>query len=169
MSDALASFLSAIEKLPRFDGITFRGLADGAPEPDPISIVTGVVATSRSPRVASENFAAPRLLALLNRTGRGISAFSAHPEEREVVVRPATVWRRLADLAVPGIAAPLLVLEELDLTRTSPQPTEWGDTLAELTSRLTRVVQTDVGMAGLTVTSPGKFLGPWFAQPYERP
>ncbi|WP_147463593.1 hypothetical protein [Cellulomonas triticagri] len=164
MSDAAQTFLSAMDKLPRFDGLTFRGLPAGAEAPQSLSATTGVHASSRSPRLASENFTTPALLVLLNRTARSLAEFSAHPDEREVVVLPSTVWRPLIELSVPGLDARVLVLEELDLTQSLPQPTEWGATLDELASRVVRVVQQDLGAAPVPVHIPGKFAGEWFSQ-----
>jgi hypothetical protein len=163
MSSPVSDFLDALAKLPAFNGITFRGLGPGDEAPPPLGVVTGVLASSRDPRVASENFSAP-LLVLLNRTGRSIAAFSAQPDEHEVVVRPGTLWQRLVEVTVPGLPTPVLVLEELDMSRTTPRPTEWGDTLDELSGRIARIVGQALGSATRTVAVPGKFAGPWPAQ-----
>ncbi len=164
MSDAAHAFLSAMDKLPRFDGFTFRGLPEGAEPPRTVVAATGVHASSRSPRVAAEDFTSAALLVLLNRTARSISEFSAHPEEREVVVLPGTVWRPLVELTVPGYAGAVYVIEELDLTHSLPQPTEWGATLAELAGRVQRVVQQDLHGERFAVNVPGKFAGTWSSQ-----
>ncbi|MCC2307979.1 hypothetical protein [Cellulomonas chengniuliangii] len=164
----LGQFLDAIDKLPAFNGIAFRGLAAGEVEPPPLGVVTGVLAASRDARVASENFTAGRLLVLLNRTGRDVSMFAERPADAEIVVRPGSVWHRLTEFETPGIAAPLLVLEELDVADVTASPTEWGDTLAELTARVTRAVQQSLAAAPNEIGSPGKFVGPWPAQVAER-
>lgn len=164
MSDAAHAFLSAMEKLPRFDGLSFRGLPQGADPPQGPVATTGVHASSRSPRVATEDFSAAALLVLLNRTGRSIAEFSAHPEEQEVVVLPGTVWRPLVEVAVPGYAGRVLVIEELDLTRSLPQPSEWGATVAELAARVQGRVREELQGERFTVNVPGKFTGPWFSQ-----
>jgi hypothetical protein len=165
VSGSLSDFLDAIAKLPDFNGITFRGLADGDPEPAGPGVVAGVLASSRNARTASENFTATRILVLLNRTGRNIAEFSAQPGEGEVVVRPGSVWRPLIEVAVTGLATPLLVLEELDPSGTTPAPTEWGDSLDELASRVVRLVQQALGSDTAQVAVPGKFVGPWPMQP----
>lgn len=164
MSDAAHAFLSAMDKLPRFDGFSFRGLPEGSEPPRTLAAATGVHASSRSPRVASEDFTSAALLVLLNRTARSISEFSAHPDEREVVVLPGTVWRPLVELTSPGYPGRVFVLEELDLTQSLPQPTEWGATLAELAGRVQRVVEQDLHAQPLTVHVPGKFAGPWSSE-----
>ncbi|GIG23739.1 hypothetical protein Cch01nite_44630 [Cellulomonas chitinilytica] len=163
MNDPVSGFLDAIAKLPDFNGITFRGFDPSAEQPPVLGVVTAVLASSRDPRVASENFSGAPLLVLLNRTGRDISTFSAQPQDAEVVVRPGTTWRRLTEVDVPGVTPRLLVLEELDLSTTAPSPTEWGDTLAELTARVTRIVQQALTADPVSV-SVGKFVGPWPAQ-----
>jgi hypothetical protein len=168
MSSPVSDFLDALAKLPAFNGITFRGLGPGDEAPPPLGVVTGVLASSRDPRVASENFSAP-LLVLLNRTGRSIAAFSAQPDEHEVVVRPGTLWQRLIDVSIPALPTPVMVLEELDMSQTTPRPTEWGDTLAELSGRVTRLVEQALGSPTRVVAVPGKFAGPWPAQVPQQP
>lgn len=163
---SVGPFLDAIAKLPAFNGIAFRGVEAGAVEPPPLGVAAGVLATSRDPRVGTENFTATLMLVTLHRTGRDVSEFSEHPEDAEVVVRPGSVWQRLIELEVPGVPGRFVVLEELDPTGSTPTPTptEWGATLAELRARITRMVQLSAAAAPLTVTSPGKFVGPWPAQ-----
>lgn len=157
----VSAFLDAIEKLPAFDGFTFRGLDDDAEAPPSLGVAAGVLATSRDPRVATENFRTARVLALLNRTGRDISPFSAQPDEREVVVRPGSVWRVLTSFEVDGLRPTVLVLEELDLTRSTPEPAEWGDTVAETTARLVRVLASALAVGPVEIASPGKYVGQW--------
>jgi hypothetical protein len=164
MTDPLSGFLDAIAKLPDFNGVTFRGLSAGEPEPPELGVAAGVLSSSRDVRVASENFTAARLLVLLNRTGRSISEFSEHPREGEVVVRPGSVWRRLIEVTTPGLQQPALVLEELDPSGRTPSPTEWGDTLDEVAARVVRLVQQGIAGEQVAVAVPGKFAGPWPAQ-----
>lgn len=160
----VSAFLDAIDKLPAYGGFTFRGLDDAEALPPALGVAAGVLATSRDPRVASENFRTARVLALLNRTGRDISRFSAQPDEGEVVVRPGSVWRVLTSFEVAGTRPTFVVLEELDPSHTTPEPTEWGDTLAETRERLTRVIAEAATAVPVAVASPGKFVGPWPAQ-----
>lgn len=163
-TEPLGGFLDAIAKLPEFNGVAFRGLSSGEEEPPQVGVVTGVIASSRSARVASENFTATRLLVLLNRTGRSVAEFSEHPEEGEVVVRPGSVWHRLIEVTIPGLQKPALVLEELDPSGRTPTPTEWGDTRAELAARVVSLVRQGMTSEQATVAVPGKFSGPWPAQ-----
>jgi hypothetical protein len=48
VSSPLSGFLDAIAKLPDFDGVTFRGLSAGEPEPPELGVVAGVLSSSCS-------------------------------------------------------------------------------------------------------------------------
>ncbi len=154
------TLLAALERLPPTGGIVLRGL-DGSPASvAALGVLTEVVAASREVLVATENFAARTLMVLLVRTGRDVSALSAHPEEAEVALCPGTAWRRLPDPVVHGAPLPVVVLEELDLAGYA-QPTDWPatlDALAEQVGVLLRGAQAD---AAAPVTRPGRFVGPW--------
>jgi hypothetical protein len=155
----LGHLLDALDKLPPAGGLSWRGL-DGPPSSVPeLGVLTAVVPTSRDPRVATENFTARTILVLLNRTGRDLSALSAHPQEAEVVQRPGSVWRRLPDRAV-GAPAPLVVLEEVDPAGYTP-PTDWPATLDELDDRLRLLLGSARQQGPVGVTRPGTFTGPW--------
>ncbi len=105
--DRFQEFLATLEKLPPFRGVTFRGCSGDAQfVRDGQSVVTrGLVSSSRSLDVATERRTAPALYAVMSRTGRDISPFSAKREEHEVVFLPGTLFflaesRRLAGLDV---------------------------------------------------------------------
>ena len=158
----LDRFLTAVEKLPPYEGLTFRGLASGHPAPSGTGMVTGVMASSRNPRVASENFSAAALLALLTRTGRDISALSAHPDEAEVVVLPGSLWRPIVTVEAEGVA--VHVLEELDVQRTGSSPAAWGASQQEVLDQISRALQVARVRPPAQVSAPGKFAGPWLVQ-----
>lgn len=155
----LDRFLAAVEKLPPYEGVTFRG----APAPlEATTVAAGVMASSRDPRVASENFTAPVLLALHHRTGRDVSGLAQHPDEAEVVVRPGTAWRPIVTFEVEGTT--IQALEELDLARTGHVPAGWGATPAEVEQRVTRAVEVARARGAVTVHVPGKFAGDWLSR-----
>lgn len=154
-------FLAALEKLPPFTGLSFRGLAAGSPPPE-VGLVVGALPTSRDPRVASENGTAPQLLALLHRTGRSLAEFSAHPAEGEVVVRPDTAWQRLLEVPVAGLAAPVLVLAELDPDG-APMPATWPPTLEGVVAQVEAEVARALAAGPVEIAVPGKFAGEWTA------
>lgn len=160
----MSNILHAIERLPSFSGVAFRGLANGEAEPHQLGVVNGAAYASLRARAAAENLVALRLLVLLNRTVRNIAPFSQHPEEGEVVVRPGSVWHRLISITVPGLEAPALVLEELDPSGPAPVPEGWGDTRSELAARVRALVEADRAAEAAPIAVPGKYSGAWPAQ-----
>lgn len=162
MSD-LGTFLDALEKLPPTGGLTLRGLTAAAGSVPPLGVLTGIVASTRDPRVATENFSVGTLLLLLGRTGRDLSAMSAHPSDAEVVHRPGAIWHRLPDLALPDVPLTVVALEELDPSGRYPA-TDWPATLTELAARADALVQDALARPAVVVSRPGNFAGPWPAQ-----
>jgi len=155
----LGDFLAALDKMPPVGGLAWRGIDDVPGSVPALGVLTAVAPTSRNPRVATENFTARTILVLLTRTGRDLSAFSAHPHEAEVIQRPGSVWRRLPDRQVSS-PAPLVVLEEVDPAGYTP-PTDWPATLAELDNQLQTLLSSAWQQAPVDVTRPGNFVGPW--------
>ncbi|MDR3068929.1 MAG: hypothetical protein LBU50_05435 [Cellulomonas sp.] len=154
------TLLAALETLPPTGGIVLRGL-DGSPDSvAPLGVLTEVVAASRQVLVATENLAARTLLVLLVRTGRDLSALSAHPEEAEVALRPGSAWRRLPDPVVHGAPLPVVALEELDPAGYT-QPTGWPATLEALTEQVGELLRGARSAPPVPVTRPGRFVGPW--------
>jgi hypothetical protein len=161
----LAGFLAALDKLPPYDGITFRGLALGEVAPESTTVTANVMASSRNPRVATENFTSAATLAVLNHTGRDISALSAHPDEAEIVLLPGTMWRHLMWLDLPSPAIRVHVLEQLDLSGGSHPQVSWGTSLDDVQERITRAIQVAAAREPVEVHIPGKFNGPWITEP----
>lgn len=155
-----ATLLAALDILPPTGGIVLRGLDDGPASVPPLGVLTEVVAASSDVLVATENLTARTLLVLLVRTGRDLSALSAHPEEAEVALLPGTAWLRLPDPVVRGAPLPVVVLEELDPAGYS-QPTGWPATLAALTEHVGMLLRGARSAAATPVTRPGRFVGPW--------
>lgn len=158
-TSGLERFLTAVEKLPPYEGVTFRGAAAVI---ETTTVAAGVMASSRDPRVASENFATPVLLALHHRTGRDISALAQHADEAEVVVLPGSVWRPITTVVVEGTT--VQAVEELDVARTGRQPDSWGTTTADVEARVTRAVEVARARGPVPVHSPGKFAGAWVSR-----
>ncbi len=158
-TSGLERFLAAVEKLPPYEGVTFRGAAATV---QGTTVAAGVMASSRDPRVASENFTAPVLLALHHRTGRDITALSQHADEAEVVVLPGTAWRPITTVEVEGTL--VQALEELDLGRTGRAPDGWGTSVDDVAQRITRAVAVARDRTPVDVHTPGKFAGTWLAQ-----
>lgn len=158
MSD-LSHLLDALDKLPPAGGLCWRGLDDTPDSVPDLGVLTALVPTSRDPRIATEDFTARTILVLLTRTGRDLSALSAHPQELEVAQRPGSTWHRLPDRTL-DTPAPLIVLEELNPAGYTP-PTDWPPTLAELDNQLRAQLSAARHNGPATITRPGTFTGPW--------
>jgi len=151
--------VDALAKLPPTGGIVLRGLDGPAQDVPALGVLTEVVAASRDVLAATENFTVRTLLVLLTRSGRDVSALSAHRDDGEVLLLPGSPWRRLPDPVVPGAPVPVVALEELDPTGYC-QPDSWPATLADLADAVAALVRTEPG-AVAAVTRPGYFAGPW--------
>ncbi|MEV7973924.1 hypothetical protein [Cellulomonas sp. NPDC089187] len=157
--DPQASLVAALDKLPPFGGVSFRGFEQ--PPNIPItSVAAALVPTTQNPLVATENGRVRAIAAFLHRTGRDLSIFSAAPTEQEVVIRPGTAWQQLLMVDVPGLTVPVLVLEELDLQNTPPGPVTWGETKADVAEMVRAVVGAGLRQPPVTLANPGKFVGP---------
>lgn len=110
-ADAALRFLRALERLPPYTGIVFHGLPT-APRLAPARWTRGVTATSKDPRIATENLSTPAVAAIASRTGRDIAAFSAHPSEQEVVLPPEVVLMEVARTNL-GDGRPVIIVEQL--------------------------------------------------------
>ena len=78
--EAALRFLRALERLPTYTGIVFHGLPT-VPRLAPARWKRGGTANSNHPRIATENLSTPAVAAIVSRTGRDITAFSAHSFE----------------------------------------------------------------------------------------
>ncbi len=156
----VGGLLDALEKLPPAGGVTFRGLDRDAGSVVPLGVLTGVVSSSRDPRVATENFAARSILVLLNRSGRDLSLLSAHPQEAEVVHRPGSVWHVVPDVWLRDVPASVVVLEEVDPTG-STSAMGWPTTVVDLADEISTRLRAAQQQESVPVARPGVFVGPW--------
>ncbi|CAN5208312.1 hypothetical protein BH09ACT8_BH09ACT8_28930 [soil metagenome] len=142
------SFVDAILALPATPGVTFRGTSGAG-----MSAITlqAVLPTSADPRVASENFAAEQLVAIVAITGRSIAQLARHPDEREVALLPGTILQPVGSVNVDGLAKPVLLLAE---------PVD-APALPGSSTELREVVRAAVAIAlalpPVVVHSPGRF------------
>lgn len=147
-----ADIAATLAKLPATPGITYRGLS-GAPATSAITL-TQVLPTSADPRVATENFTAERVVAIVTITGRFIGPLSRYPDQMEVALLPAALLVPVGSVAVPGIANDVVLLAE---TGTAPG-------LPADLPELKRVVSAQVSAAlqrpPATIHSPGRFSTP---------
>lgn len=154
MAEFAATFLSALSKLPPYRGLSYRGFSE-APSEEPWSTVSPVVVpTSLDPRVATENFTAAGLYAILGRTGKELTRFSKHPEEREVVFAPGTIYKPVTRFDVDGL--PVLLIEQIDPDR---QPDEPGEDLDVVERKVQEAVRAARAEGPVGWVNPGKFVG----------
>ncbi|WP_026877504.1 hypothetical protein [Jiangella gansuensis] len=155
----LAGLLTALEKLPPAPGLTYRGLAAGAAPPDGTLVTQGLTATSRDPRVATENFTAAGVLAVAGHHGRDLGFFAQNPAEAEVVFLPGTVFRPVRAVTLDD-GQPVVFVEELRPDAAEPAPPAGlPASTDELVSRVRDEVDAAQRRPAVTVTNPGKFAG----------
>jgi hypothetical protein len=87
MSDGAPNLTETFARLSAFAGWCWRAAAFEVTGPFTVDVP---IPTSRSARVATENFAAQGAHLFVTLTGRDISLFSAHPDEQEIVILPGT-------------------------------------------------------------------------------
>ena len=153
----VASLLEALEKLPAWRGVSYRGQAHGSVfGRDGNALVTRVLtATSRDVRIATENFTSGGLNVVLGRTGRPIETLSSKPHEQEVVFLPGTLFLAVDRFRVGDV--PITVVEQLN-----PELGQLDDALASLDDirRLTAArVLGGQQEEPATISTPGKFSG----------
>ncbi len=139
----------ALLQLPATPAITYRGMS-GAPTSSAVTL-TRVLPSSVNPRVASENFTAERLVAIVTLTGRYIAPLSQHPDEQEIALLPGTVLLPAGFVEVTGMQFPVaLLVEPGDAPELPPGPEEL---------RAAVITQVSAALAGpdFPVHSPGRF------------
>lgn len=160
----IATLLRALQKLPSYAGVTYRGIDQtaefGTREGEAV-VTTGLTATSRDIRIATENDSCAGLFIIAGRSGRTIGKLSAHPHEQEVVFLPSTLFRavrraRLGELSV-------VIVEQLAPER-APAPASDGDgseiePWQEWLRIAARSRMDALRQPAATISSPGKFVG----------
>ena len=154
----IAAFLDTLDKLPPFQGVTWRGCSADAQfvRPGQSVVTQGLVASSRQIDVATEGRTAPALYAIGSRTGRDITPFSSRRDEHEIVFLPGTLFHLAETRTLAGVVVHLVF--ELDLSHGRPQLP------AEAVDRLAHAVETFLTERGPEPRSaftsiPGKFAG----------
>lgn len=151
----VGAFLAALEQLPHYIGVVFRGCEARSHErwPGRALVTSGVLSTSRDPRVATENFMTDALYAIISRKGRAIEQFSAARHEREVVFIPGSVFTQVTRVRVDDL--PITIVEEFD-------PRVGGAGAADLNEvkvDVGRAVNAALAAAEAPPSIPGKFAG----------
>jgi hypothetical protein len=139
-------------KLPATPGITYRGMS-GTPATSAFTL-SRVLPTSTDPRIATDNFTAERVVAIVSVTGRFSGPLSRHPDNLEVALLPATLLAPVGSVAVSGIDNDAVLLAE---TGTAPGlPAD----LLELKQAVGEQVGAALLREPITVHSPGRFSPP---------
>ncbi len=156
-AEAARAFLRALERLPAYTGVVFHGLP-AIPRLAPARWTRGVTATSKDPRIATENFSTPAVAAIVSRTGRDIGQFSAHPAEQEIVLPPEVVLLEVARTFLPD-GRPVVIIEQLaeqDPSASLPP------TLDALVDHVRQRLQNGLKAREAPITTRGKFVEPFF-------
>jgi hypothetical protein len=142
------SFVDAILALPATPGVTYRGTSGAG-----MSAITlqAVLPTSADPRVASENFAADQLVAIVTITGRSIAQLARHPDEREIALLPGTILQPVGSVDIDGLAKPVALLAEPGAAPGLP------DSSAELREVVRAAVVNALALPPAAIHSPGRF------------
>jgi hypothetical protein len=147
-----SNLVDTLSRLPASPGITYRGMS--GPAPHTSVTVSAVMPTSVDPRVASENFTAERLAAIVTVSGRLIAPFSRHPDEQEIAILPGTLLLSVGSVSVPGLANDVVLLAETGTAPGLPRDA------AELRHVVTQQVTDAFARSAITVHSPGRFAPP---------
>jgi hypothetical protein len=156
MDEVVDNLLRALQKMPVHEGISFRGgtVEDTFGGQAGTVVTSGLTATSRNARIATENFTTPAVYAVLGNQGRALEGVSQHPEEEEVVFLPGTLFQPVKQVRHGALL--VTVVEQLDLERTPEDPKADLDTvLASIAS----TVRDDLALGQIEISSPGKFVG----------
>lgn len=156
MDEVVDDLLRALQKMPVYEGISFRGgtVEDTFGRQAGTVVTRGLTATSRNARIATENFTTPAVYAVLGNRGRALEGVSQHPDEEEVVFLPGTLFRPVKQVRHDALL--VTVVEQLDLERTPEDPK--ADLDAVLAS-IASTVRHDLALGQIEISSPGKFAG----------
>ncbi|WP_435747291.1 ADP-ribosyltransferase domain-containing protein [Nocardioides sp. SYSU DS0663] len=155
--ERLTTFLQGLAELPAYDGLCFRGrpVGSGFGRTGQVVVTTGITATSRDPRIATENFTSAGLYAVKSATGRAIEQLSSSPQQREVVLAPGSVLLVVDSARIGDL--PLTIVEELDVH--VPPGSAGTVDRDELRHAVARQVVAAQRRSDVPVDAPGKFVG----------
>jgi hypothetical protein len=156
-AEQLDALLSALDKLPPYRGLSYRGYAVPNGRLRPRTVASGVlVPTSRDPRVATDNFSTTGVYAVIGSRGRDIASLSRHPQEQEVVFRPGSLFLPIESFDVGGLE--VAVVEEIDPDRDRDEQPAF--TLAQLEDQMRSAIEDARARNPVEGVTPGKFAGP---------
>jgi len=147
--------LSQLQDVPPWSGVSYRGMPQHVSFGTEVrsAVSTGLIATSRDPRVATENFTSHGLFAIVGSHGRGIESISQFPHEKEVVFLPSTVFSFVATASYEEM--PIVIVRQVDLGTEREEPVNPQD----LGRRVGAAVRAAKEGAAVPITSPDKYVG----------
>lgn len=145
MVDGARRLEEALAKLPVFRGVVWRGAGFELTTPVTLHVP---LPTSKDVRVASENFRAPVLHAIVSGSGREVGPLSRHPAEAEVALLPGTVLTPATGVHVIEGFRVQVVREVLPSGDSAPQVSDEDLAPLLMAARLASPVE---------ITSPGRF------------
>lgn len=139
-------------------GLSFRGIPEQAPTPYPgMAVVSSwLVPTSLDPLVATDNVDVQRLFAVVGDDGADVAAFSAYPEEREVVYLPGTLFVVGPTESMQGFEVSFV--EQTDRERAPGRVAAFA--IDQLRGRIDGLLASLTYRAPLALPHPGTFVGP---------
>ncbi|WP_017933764.1 hypothetical protein [Nocardioides sp. Iso805N] len=156
MEEQAETLLAALDKLPPYRGLSYRGFVEQLPSrPQRASVSTVLVATSKDPRVATGGFTTPGVYAIIGNRGRELTSLSRHPAEREIVFRPGSMFLPIERFDVDGLE--VATVEELDPDVDKSAPPSF--TLEELRAQVRQNIAEARAKPALAGVTPGKFVG----------
>ena len=141
----IAALVASLEKLPSYVALTWRGALGALVASQPLA---GPLPTSRDVRIASSNFSAPAVWAVVSSAGRDIAPLSMDPASQEVVLLPSsylTPADGLRDLA--GVVVQV-VLEVRDGTPVGDVPPD---------DVLMSAIESARALGPARISQPGRF------------
>jgi hypothetical protein len=141
--------VTTLSKLPAAPAITYRGMA--GPRPNTSFTLNGIMPTSMDPRVASENFTAEWLAAIVSITGRLVAPFARYQEEQEIAMLPGTMLLMAGSVDVPGLPESVVLLAEPGDAPGLPADS------AALKETVVQQVAAALARPDVPINSPGRF------------
>jgi hypothetical protein len=155
-AEQLDALLSALDKLPPYRGLSYRGYAVPDGRLRPRTVMSGVlVPTSRDPRVATDNFSTTGVYAVIGSRGRDIAPISQRPQEQEVVFRPGSLFLPIESFDVGGLE--VAIVEEIDPDRDRDEQPVF--TLEQLKEQMRSAIEDARARTTVEDVTPGKFVG----------
>lgn len=141
--------VTTLAKLPAMQAITYRGMA--GPKPNASFTLSGILPTSMDPRVASENFTAEWLAAIVSISGRLVAPFARYREEQEIAMLPGTLLLLVGSVDVPGLTDRVVLLAEPGDAPGLPADK------ANLEEAVRQQVSDALARPDVTINTPGRF------------